>query len=61
MPLASCDDGLMKVLGVIAIVVGAALTAYAIPPASYVALGAIALGVASIVSGIRMIRGAEHA
>ena len=40
---------------------GAGLTVYAIPPASFVALGAIVLGVTAIILGIRMIRGTGHA
>jgi len=41
---------------------GTALTIYAIPPASFVALGAILVGVTAMVMGIQMvIRGLHHA
>ncbi len=49
------------IVGVIIVLLGAALTAYAIPPASFVALGAIVLGVTAMVLGIRLIRGLRHA
>jgi hypothetical protein len=49
------------IIGIAVTLLGAALTAYAIPPASFVALGAIILGVTAMVLGIRMVRGTRHA
>jgi hypothetical protein len=51
----------VRLLGVIVAVAGAALTIYAIPPASFVALGAILVGVTAMVMGVRIIRGTSHA
>jgi len=51
----------VKIIGGIVIVLGAGLTLYAIPPASFVALGAIVLGVTAMVLGVRMIQGTRHA
>ena len=45
----------------IVVALGTALTVYAIPPASLVALGAILVGVTAIVMGIQLIiRGMHH-
>jgi hypothetical protein len=46
----------VKLLGILIAALGAALTIYAIPPASFVAIGAILVGVFAMVIGVRMIR-----
>ena len=52
---------MVKVVGVIIVLFGAALTVYAIPPARFVALGAIIVGVTAIVLGVRMVLKAGRA